>query len=150
MNIPLKYNVSNVLHDEQDSEFVMDLTEPAVWQQEYNVQKPGKEAESGNAMEVLAFRLSCSRRSEDDRLPKNEFMLQIDNIYSGKRRSCDADLWKEISIIFARSLVLQTSIHNCNKQAYQPRVSPDYRNVFMESKGIYCPGEERYYRYGCG
>lgn len=80
MNIPLKYNVSNVLHDEQDSEFVMDLTEPAVWQQEYNVQKPGKEAESGNAMEVLAFRLSCSRRSEDDRLPKNEFMLQIDNI----------------------------------------------------------------------
>lgn len=80
VNIPLKYNVSNVLHDEQDSEFVMDLTEPAVWQQEYNVQKPGKEAESGNAMEVLAFRLSCSRRSEDDRLPKNEFMLQIDNI----------------------------------------------------------------------
>ena len=29
VNIPLKYNVSNVLHDEQDSEFVMDLTEPA-------------------------------------------------------------------------------------------------------------------------
>ena len=89
MNIPLKYNVSNVLHDEQDSEFVMDLTEPAVWQQEYNVQKPGKEAESGNAMEVLAFRLSCSRRSEDDRLPKNEFMLQIDNIIAESEEAAE-------------------------------------------------------------
>ena len=138
MNIPLKYNVSNVLHDEQDSEFVMDLTEPAVWQQEYNVQKPGKEAESGNAMEVLAFRLSCSRRSEDDRLPKNEFMLQIDNIIAESEEAAMQIVERDIHHI-CQILSLQTSIHNCNKQAYQPRVSPDYRNVSWKAREYIVP-----------
>ena len=116
MNIPLKYNVSNVLHDEQDSEFVMDLTEPAVWQQEYNVQKPGKEAESGNAMEVLAFRLSCSRRSEDDRLPKNEFMLQIDNIIAESEEAAMQIVERDIHHI-CQILSLQTSMHIPQKQS---------------------------------
>ena len=138
VNIPLKYNVSNVLHDEQDSEFVMDLTEPAVWQQEYNVQKPGKEAESGNAMEVLAFRLSCSRRSEDDRLPKNEFMLQIDNIIAESEEAAMQIVERDIHHI-CQILSLQTSIHNCNKQAYQPRVSPDYRNVSWKAREYIVP-----------
>lgn len=138
LNIPLKYNVSNVLHDEQDSEFVMDLTEPAVWQQEYNVQSISKKLESGNAVEVLEFRLSCLRRSEDNRLPKNEFMLQIDNIIAENEDAAMRLVERDIHHI-CQILSLQTSIHNCNKQAYQPRVSPDYRNVSWKTREYIVP-----------
>lgn len=138
LNIPLKYNVSNVLHDEQDSEFVMELTEPAVWQQEYNIQRTNKELESVNAIEALEFRLSCSRRSEDDRLPKNEFMLQIDNIIAENEDAAMRLVERDIHHI-CQILSLQTSMHNCNKQAYQPRVSPDYRNVSWKTREYIVP-----------
>ncbi len=152
LDIPLKYNVSNVLHDEQDSEFVMDLTEPAVWQQEYNVQSISKKLESGNVVEVLEFRLSCLRRSEDNRLPKNEFMLQIDNIIAENEDAAMRFVERDIHHI-CQILSLQTSIHNCNKQAYQPRVSPDYRNVswkareyiVQEKKNTIDSGVDEYY-----
>lgn len=152
VNIPLKYNVSSVLHDELDSEFVMDLTEPAVWQQEYNVQRTNKELESVNAIEVLEFRLSCSRRNEDNRLPKNEFMLQIDNIIAENEDAAMRLVERDIHHI-CQILSLQTSMHNCNKHAYQPRVSPDYRNVswkareyiVQEKKNTIDSGVDEYY-----
>ena len=130
--------MSSVLHDELDSEFVMDLTESAVWQQEYNVQRTNKELESVNAIEALEFRLSCSRRNEDNRLPKNEFMLQIDNIIAENEDAAMRLVERDIHHI-CQILSLQTSMHNCNKHAYQPRVSPDYRNVSWKTREYIVP-----------
>ena len=130
IKIPLVYNVSAIREEDIDSEYVMGMAEDVVWQRTYAVGYDEK-ARGGvldAVEEVMTFTLSCDCRDEGKRLPAHNFVLAIDNVVAQDEAQALQMVESDVHRV-CRTLSFQASVHNCNKQSYQPRVQPDYHNV---------------------
>ena len=142
IKIPLVHNVSGIREDDLDSEFIMTMPENAVWQRTYSIWFADNEKDSigNNVEEIMKFTLSCDWRDEKNRLPVHNFVVEIDNVVARDEEQAMRLVEKDVHRI-CRTLSFQTSIHNCNKHSYQPRVQPDYYNVIWK-ESVYERDEE--------
>lgn len=142
IKIPLVYNVFAIHEEDTDSEYVMGMAEDVVWQRTYAVGDDDKALDGAADVleEVMGFTLSCDR-DEEKRLPAHNFVLKIDNAVAQDEAQALRMVESDVHRV-CRTLSFQTSVHNCNKQSYQPRVQPDYHNVtWEESAYIWDEGE---------
>ena len=130
IKIPLVYNVSAIREEDIDSEYVMGMAEDVVWQRTYAVGYDEK-ARGGvldAVEEVMTFTLSCDCWDEGKRLPAHDFVRAIGNVVAQDEAQALQMVESDVHRV-CRTLSFQASVHNCNKQSYQPRVQPDYHNV---------------------
>lgn len=106
------------------------MVEDVIWQRTYTIGYDDKALDgvADTVEEVMKFKLSCDLRDEGNRLPAHNFVLGIENVVAQDEAQALQMVETDIHRV-CRTLSFQTSVHNCNKHSYQPRVQADYHNV---------------------
>lgn len=130
IKIPLVYNFSPIREEDIDSAYVMGIADDVVWQRTYPIGYDDKVLDgiADTVEEVMKFTLSCDRRDEGNRLSVHNFVLGIENVVAQDEAQALQMVESDVHRV-CRTLSFQSSVHNCNKHSYQPRVQPDYHNV---------------------
>lgn len=140
LSLPLTYYTYDLRSD--DSEFILGLRETIEWEELIHIEMPYPLDDSRIyvAEERMHFCLSShfTEYVSDDgqssyQMPDKFFLCTISGIVAESktkaRELVDASIVK-----VCKALSILMSCHNCNKQGYQPRVEPDYKQQSWQSE----------------
>lgn len=133
LTVPLTYYSYDLRSD--DSEFRLGLENSLEWDEEQEIQMPYPldDSKMFTASEKMHFCLSSGftqNVSDDGKssygMPDNFFMCTVSGIVAVSKPKA-RELVDAAIIKSCKALSILMSCSNCNKQGYQPRVEPDYR-----------------------
>lgn len=135
LKFPLTYSTYH-LHGE-DSEMILGLENPVEWLEPcyIDVLYPEQAEQRYQTVEQMQFCVSSSYNTNvsDDgqssfQMPDNFFMCSVSGVVAESKEQALQII--ETSVIKAcKTLSVLMSCNNCNKQGYQPRVAPNYKQI---------------------
>ena len=147
LTLPLTYCTYDLRSE--DSEFVLGLGSPVEWDEVQNIEKayPLRDNRIFTASEKIHFCLSSkfTKNVSDDGnhsydMPDKFFNCTVSGIVAESQTEA-REIVDAFVVKACKALSILMSCKNCNKQGYQPRVEPDYKQQKWE-KEEYPPYEE--------